>query len=216
MRIIKVALPATLHANDPNISLASDELRAQIFRQIEALDYELSELVRHRAVTYFPSSYSVFVRTRSDPEHSRMTTELWIVDPTVRWPQGLLTRRAWLLFVPVLAHIVQDVFQQRMPQLSVEMNEKDAKVTVLAPTRSWRDPVILSVGVVLLTTLFWTAVYPRINQWLGIEPAQVTRVEAGAHGDSSAAVTDRAAGERPAPAPAPPPSVARRPLPDAR
>ena len=138
MRIIKVELPAALHSTDPSISLASDELRAQLFRQIEMLDYEFGELVRHRAGTYFPANYSVFVRTRTDPERIRMTTDLWIVDPTVRWPRGLLTRQAWRLFIPILSHVVQDVFHSRLPQVALAINEKDARVSVFAPTRTWR------------------------------------------------------------------------------
>lgn len=166
MRVIKVELPAALHSTDASISFASDELRAQLFRQIEELDYELGELVRHRAGAYFPASYSVFVRSRTDPDHIRMTTELWIVDPTVRWPRGLLTRQAWRLFIPILSHVVQDVFRQRLPQVMLDISEKDARVTVLAPTRTWRDPVILSVGIFLLTSIFWIAVLGGQGPWL--------------------------------------------------
>jgi hypothetical protein len=163
MRVIKVDLPATLRSTDPNITLASDEIRAQLFKELKALDYELSELVRQRAAGYFPPSYSVFVRTQLAPDRIGTLTELWIVDPNIRWPAGLLTRSAWSLFVPVLANVVKETTMQRFQALDVEMNEKDARVTVLAPTRSWRDPVLLSGAVFVATTLFWLVASPWLR-----------------------------------------------------
>ena len=163
-RVIKVDLPATLRSADPSLTLASDEIRAQLFRELKQLDYELSEQVRQRAAGYFPPTYSVFVRTQLRPEKTGTLTELWIVDPNVRWPAGLLTRSAWQLFIPVLAHVVKETTVHRFPSLEIDMNEKDARVTVLAPTRSWRDPVILSVAVFVATTLFWLVG----NPWLRV------------------------------------------------
>ncbi len=96
-------------------------------------------------------------------------TELWIVDPTVRWPAGLLTRSAWKLFVPLLSHVVRDTTVERFQGVEVEMLEKDARVTVLAPTRSWRDPVILSLTVFALTTALWLYVVPFVQSHLGVE-----------------------------------------------
>ena len=52
---------------------------------------------------------------------------------------------------------------QRFPTLEVDMTEKDARVSVLAPTRSWRDPVILSVAVFILTTVFWLVLSPWLS-----------------------------------------------------
>ena len=163
MRVIKVDLPATLRSSDPNITLASDEIRAQLFKELKALDYELSELVRQRAAGYFPASYSVFVRTQLAPDKIGTLTELWIVDPNIRWPAGLLTRSAWRLFIPVLGHVVKETTTQRFPTLEVDMAEADARVTVLAPTRSWRDPVILSGAVFIATSLFWLVASPMLR-----------------------------------------------------
>jgi hypothetical protein len=190
MRIIKVELPGSLTSADASISLASEEIRAQLFRQIRAIDYELSEHVRQRASTYFPPSYSVFVRTllpagqgrgpESDavqtegerragklPQNGpNLLTELWIVDPTIRWPQGLLTRSAWRLLVPALAHAVGESYQARLEGILVSMDEKRARLTVLAPTRGWRDPVLLAVFVLILTSLFWLIAQPWLAHHL--------------------------------------------------
>ena len=133
MRVIKIDLPATLRSADQGVTLASDEIRDQLFRELKSMDYELSELVRQRASGYFPPSYSVFVRTQLLPDTIGTRTELWVVDPTIRWPAGLLTRSAWRLFVPVLAHIVKEETMQRFPTLEVDMTEKDARVSVRAP-----------------------------------------------------------------------------------
>lgn len=155
MRVIKIDLPAALRSADQSFSLETEEVRAQLYQELKAMDYELSEVVRQRAAGYFPPTYSVFVRTLLRPDAIGTRTELWVVDPHIGWPAGLLTRSAWRLFVPVLAHIVKEATMQRFPTLAVDMTEKDARVAVLAPTRTWRDPVILSVVVFVLTSGFW-------------------------------------------------------------
>lgn len=163
MRVIKLDLPATFRSADPEISLVSDEIRKQLFVELERMDYELSEYVRQRAAGYLPPNYSVFVRTQMRPEKTGTVTELWVVDPNIRWPAGLLTRSAWKLFVPILSHVVRDTTMQRFQGVEVDMPEKDARVTVLAPTRSWRDPVILSTIVFLLTSALWLFVLPFLR-----------------------------------------------------
>lgn len=160
MRVIKLDLPAVYRSADPEISLVSDEIRMQLFNELKRMDYEISEYVRQRAAGYLPPHYAVFVRTQLRPEKTGAVTELWIVDPTVRWPAGLLTRSAWKLFVPILANVVRDTTMERFQGVEVDMQEKDARVSVLAPTRSWRDPVILTAGVFLATTLLWLVVVP--------------------------------------------------------
>ena len=170
MRIIKLDLPATFRSSDPEISLVSDEIRKQFFVELQRMDQELSEYVRLRAAGYLPPTYSVFVRTQLQPEKTGTLTQLWIVDPTIRWPVGLLTRSAWKLFVPILSHVVRDTVMERFQGVEVEMREKDARVTVLAPTRSWNDPVILSVGVFVLTSLFWWFVMPLFSGGSGPLP----------------------------------------------
>jgi len=166
MRVIKLELPGAISSLDATISLASEELRAQLLRQIQAVDYELSEHVRQRASSYFPPSYSVFVRTLFVPDELRTLTELWIVDPTIRWPQGLLARSAWRLLVPVLAHTVREAYHARLQSVAIQIEEKQARLTVLAPVRGWRDPVLVGIGVFILTTLFWVAAQPWISQQL--------------------------------------------------
>lgn len=162
MHVIKVELPGSLRSADPSVSLASDEIRAQLYRQMEAIDHELSEHVRQRASSYFPPTYSVFVRTLL-PEHLHTMTELWIVDPGTRWPQGLLTRSAWRLLVPMLAHTVREAYQARLEGVAVAIEEKEAKITVLAPAHGWRDPFLLGGLVFLATTLLWLIVQPWIS-----------------------------------------------------
>lgn len=162
MRVIKIDLPASLSPADPEISLVSDEIRGQLFQELAAADTEMNETIRQRAIAYFPEAYSVFVRTILAPDRVQTSTELWIVDPTIRWPKGLLTRSAWRLFVPILAHVVRDSMSDRMPGVKFHMKEQDAKVTVLAPTRTYRDPVILVALTFVLTTAYWLLVHPNI------------------------------------------------------
>jgi hypothetical protein len=166
MRVIKIDLPATMSPVDPEISLVSDEVREQLFRELAAVDNEMSETVRQRALSYFPEAYSVFVRTLLLPDRVGVSTELWIVDPTVRWPAGLLTRSAWRLFIPIFSHAVKDAMSSRMPGVKFHMKEKEAKVTVLAPTRGYKDPLVLVILTFILTTLYWLVVHPHISMLL--------------------------------------------------
>lgn len=155
MRVIKIDLPASMSPVDPEISLVSDEIRDQLFQELAAADSEMNETIRQRAISYFPEAYSVFVRTILAPDKVATSTQLWIVDPTVRWPAGLLTRSAWRLFVPIMAHVVKDAMSSRMPGVKFHMKEKEAKVTVFAPTRSYKDPVIVAIVTAVLTSLTW-------------------------------------------------------------
>ena len=97
------------------------------------------------------------------PDRVATSTELWIVDPTVRWPAGLLTRSAWRLFIPIFAHIVRDAMSSRMPGIKFNLRDQDGRITVLAPTRSYKDPVILVLATFLLTTLFWLVIHPHLT-----------------------------------------------------
>ena len=166
MRVIKIDLPAKMSPADPEISLASEEIRQQLFRELAEADAEMSEVVRQRARSYFPEDYSVFVRTLLSPDRVALSTELWVVDPTVRWPAGLLTRSAWRLFVPIFTHVVKDALSSRMPGVKFHMKEKEAKVTVLAPTRSYKDPLVLVILTFILTTLYWLVVHPHVSMLL--------------------------------------------------
>jgi hypothetical protein len=162
MRVIKIDLPASMSPVDPEISLVSDEIRDQLFKELAAVDTEMNETVRQRARSYFPEDYSVFVRTLLLPDRLKISTELWIVDPNIRWPAGLLTRSAWRLFIPIFAHVVREAMSSRMPGVKFSMKEQDARITVLAPTRSYKDPVFLVIATVIVTTLYWLLVHPYV------------------------------------------------------
>jgi hypothetical protein len=160
MRIFKIELPATIRSIDPDVSLASDGLREQLGRELDAVKQELTETVRARAVTYFPSDYTVFVRLSfSVDDHSAKVT-LWIDDPTVRWPNGLFARRAWKLSVPIMTHIVKEIFDARLRSIRFDVNEKKARVTAYGPARGSTDPLVLTGLVALATTLYWFIVHP--------------------------------------------------------
>jgi hypothetical protein len=167
MRIFKIELPATITSVDPDISLASDQLRAQLSRELEALIHELGENVRQRAATYFPPEFTVFVRFEFFTEDNRAQVTLWIDDPTVSWPSGLFARRAWRLLVPMVTHVVRESFEARVQSIRIDIDEKKARVASLAPARAWNDPVILAVLVTLLGAAFWLVVSPWIWGLLG-------------------------------------------------
>ncbi len=166
MRVIKIELPAVPRVLDESISLSSSEIRAQLYQDLASMEEEVNALVRHKAQSYFPGDYSVFTRSHRDEARNLVTTELWVVDPTITWPAGLLTRSAWRLFVPIMGHVVRDAHAQRLSGAVMDVREGDVKISVLAPTRGWRDPIILSGMVVVASSLFWLLVWPRLQAYL--------------------------------------------------
>jgi hypothetical protein len=172
MRVIKIDLPAVPRAVDESVSLASADVRSQLYRELAALEPEVSELVKLKAQSYFPKEYSVFTRSHLDEARNLVTTELWVVDPTIRWPAGLLTRSAWRLFVPIMGHVVRDAHAERLNGAVMDVREGDARISVLAPTRGWRDPIILSGMVIVASALFWLLAWPALRGylvgWLGL------------------------------------------------
>ncbi|MGI9422234.1 MAG: hypothetical protein ACR2PA_03505 [Hyphomicrobiaceae bacterium] len=163
MRIIKIELPAVPRTLDDSVSLSSPEVRSQLYRELEALDGEVGILVKQKAQAYFPREYSVFTRAHYDEKRNQVTSELWVVDPTIRWPAGLLTRSAWRLFIPIMGHVVRDAYAERLAGAVVDVHENKAAITVLAPTRGWRDPIILSGAVLVLTSAFWLLGWPYLQ-----------------------------------------------------
>jgi hypothetical protein len=168
MRIHKIELPATIASIDPDVSLASDLLRDQLRRELDGLTAELGEGVRRRAVAYFPPDYTVFVRFSFSfwVDDNRAKVTLWIDDPTVRWPSGLLARGAWKLLVPIVTHVVKETFEARVKSIRIDIDEKKARVASFAPARAWNDPVILTATVTLLSAGFWLFLHPWIWAWL--------------------------------------------------
>ena len=170
MRLLKIELPASIASADPDVSLASDLLREQLRRELDALKEELGESVRQRAMAYFPSDYTVFVRFSFSVDDNRANVTVWIDDPTVRWPTGLFARRAWKLSIPIVSHIVAEVFQARAKSIRLDIDEKRARIVSFAPLRGWQDPVILAVAVALISTGYWLFLHHTVWTWLSRFP----------------------------------------------
>ncbi|MGI9523619.1 MAG: hypothetical protein ACR2PG_18460 [Hyphomicrobiaceae bacterium] len=166
MRVIKIELPASPRALDDTVSLSSSDVRHQLYQELAAIEAEVSELVKQKGRSYFPENYSVFTRSHFDETRNSVTTELWVVDPTIRWPAGLLARSAWKLFIPIMVHVVEDAYSQRLVGATLGVRERDASITVFAPTRGWRDPIILSGTIVLISAVFWLLAWPYLQTYL--------------------------------------------------
>jgi hypothetical protein len=170
MRILKIELPASIASADPDVSLASDLLREQLRRELDALKEELGESVRQRAMTYFPSDYTVFVRFAFWVDSNKANVTVWIDDPTVRWPTGLFARRAWKLSIPIVSHIVAEVFQARAKSIRLDIDEKRARIVSFAPLRGWQDPAILAAAVALISAGYWLFLHQTVWAWLSRFP----------------------------------------------
>jgi len=155
MRILRIELPAWLKANNTQINLKSEAVREQLRREMEALKGELSEIIRERANAYFPSEYTVFVRMYFEAGTNRASTTVWVDDPNVRWPAALFARRAWALSIPILSHIIKETFEERVQSISLDINEKKARIDSFTPLRGWSDPIVLTVIILALSGGFW-------------------------------------------------------------
>lgn len=145
MRMMRFEFTATVKSLSPGISLEPANVRRQFFQELQEIVPELTELCRRRIASYFPADYSVFVRIALAPDTGGIRFVIWIDDPTIRWPAGLLARRAWKLSVPVLAHAVSDAFAERLQGVQVIVDRQAARITALAPRRIWSDPVVMTV-----------------------------------------------------------------------
>ena len=162
MRVFKINLPATLVSLDPELDLSIDAVRQQLFAELSALNGELGEDMRQRISAYFPPIYTAFVRLQFPASGTQSMTTVWIDDPTVRWPSGLFARRAWTLSIPILAHIVKDTLESRLPSVRIDIQERKARIESLDPSRGWLDPLILGVVVTLLSAGLWLYAYPWV------------------------------------------------------
>jgi len=155
MRVLRIELRASLRATSPSVRLEDEDVQRQFHHELDGLIPELTETSRRRISSYFPTEYSVFVRIMHETAANTAKILVWVDDPTIRWPAGLLARRAWKLSVPVLSHALSDTFEQRIDGVYLKFERSNARIASLAPMRIWSDPVALIIAVFALTTLFW-------------------------------------------------------------
>jgi hypothetical protein len=162
MRILRFELLGRLKATHPGIKLESQDVRQQFHREMEGLITELTEAMRKRIAAYLPADYSIFVRMVLPPTGEATIVMVWVDDPTIRWPAGLLSRRAWKLSVPVLSHAISETFAERIQGVALSIDRRDARVSSYAPMRIWSDPLFGIFAAGSLVTLFWLYVFPLI------------------------------------------------------
>ena len=155
MRILKLDMPGVLHSKSADIKLDEPAVQAQVFRELDKLSGELADRIRAKATAYLPRDYTLFSRVAFDPRGNRVDIVMWIDDPTVSGFSSLLARRAWQLSVPILAHIVREAAEERLQTLAIEIEEARTRVSAFAPSRAWRNPVIIAVGSAVLASLYW-------------------------------------------------------------
>lgn len=166
MRLLRIELTGHFQSSSPSVSLESEPVRAQLLREIEHLGPELAEGCRQRVASYFPSDYTVFVRMVPDIERAGARFLVWIDDPTIGWPAGLLARRAWKLSVPVLSHALADAFASRLNGVRLVVDRDRARIVSLAPRRLWSDPLVLFITAATCAVLTMTVVIPLIRDRL--------------------------------------------------
>jgi hypothetical protein len=162
MRILRIQLSGRLRPTHRGIKLENKDVRRQFHREMEALLPELTEAIRKRIASYFPEDYSVFVRFLMAEESDSAKVLVWLDDPTIRWPAGLLSRRAWKLSVPVLAHAIREAFAERIEGIALDFKRSASRVSSLAPMRIWSDPVMIGLGVTVLVSAVWFYFVPTV------------------------------------------------------
>ncbi len=166
MRVIRLEVVAQYQAGEYRPDLGSDPHWRLLLDDTRALDNEISEVVRHRASACLPADHRVFARTHFEAAAARAVTDLWIVDPKVRWPFCLLTPSAWKVLAPMLAHIVHELLAARLQVDVMEVNRRPTRITALKPARAWCDPLLLAVFVVMFTSACWLEFGDAVKLWL--------------------------------------------------
>lgn len=155
MRILKIHVTGVLRSMQPAVDLGQEPVKAQLFRDLEALRYELGERIRAKAMSYLPPHYAIFVRVTFEPAGNKAIATFWIDDPTVSGVNGLLARRAWKLSTPILSHVVREAFQERLQTFALEVDDSKAKVESFAATRGWYSAPILVLMAIAATSAYW-------------------------------------------------------------
>jgi len=162
MRILWIELPAVLGSSNADVSLSSPEIRQMLFQELQGMRAELEHSIEARISSYFPNDYEVSVRLHSESDSAAMQVVVWVSDPNIRWPAGLLARRAWNLSVPILAHVVEEAFAEQVQNVDLTIDKTKARVKAFAPTRFWKDPLVVLIAVFVLTTLYWNYAHQPI------------------------------------------------------
>jgi len=162
MRILKLEMPGVLHAKTAEIKLDDPAVQAQLYPELDKLSSELSERIRTKAQAYLPREYTLFSRVTFDPRGNQVRVVMWIDDPTVSGFSGLLARRAWQLSVPIMAHIVREAVQERLQTLAVEIDEPKTIVSAFAPSRAWRNPVVIAIAAMIVVSAYWAWIHPSV------------------------------------------------------
>jgi hypothetical protein len=159
MRILKLELPGTLHARSPEIQIDDPAVHSRLFQELDKVSGDLADRIRAKAATYLPRGYTLFSRVGFDARGNRVLVTLWIDDPSVTGLAGLLARRAWKLSVPIMAHIVREAAQERLQTIAIEIDEARTQVSSYAPSRAWRNPVVVAVATLVVVSFYWLALH---------------------------------------------------------
>lgn len=169
MRLLRIEMRAHLQPTNAHMKIETADLRERLHQELSALIPEISEQSRQRIASYFPGDYSVFVRMVPDPETNTVKVLIWVDDPTIRWPAGLLARRAWKLSVPVLAHAVSETFDQRFQGIAMQIDRTQARVSSFAPVRIWNDPLFLAAFSFVAASALWLYLVPiTVERLVGV------------------------------------------------
>jgi hypothetical protein len=163
MRILKIRLSGVLRSSQPGVDLDQEQVRSQLFRDLEALRYELGERIRVKAVGYLPQTYSVFVRVTFEPTYKRIVATYWIDDPSVSGFDGILARRAWRLSLPILGHVFREAIQERLQTFQLDLEDNRAKIDSFAASRAWQSPPVIALLAIAATSLIWFYALPLLR-----------------------------------------------------
>ena len=138
----------------------------QLNQDIQSLIWTLAESIRQRAAAYFPVDYTLFIHVDLADDNGRTRVVFWIATPNLSWTAGLLARRSWRMLVPVLQHVILQVYQEHMDGYTVDLDSKLTRVAAFAPRRALTDPLILAAYGSLLVTGYWLYLHPLARGWL--------------------------------------------------
>lgn len=164
--MLNIRLPATFRSNSADISFQSPDIADMLFRELEGMRFDLQRAVRTRLSAYFPGHYEIDVRFQFIRQDTAMQVSIWVFDPGIRWPAALFARRAWNLSVPIVAHVVEEVFSEQLNHVDLVIDRNQTLITAFAPARLWRDPAVLAAVALTLASLYWTLAHQPLAGYI--------------------------------------------------
>ena len=165
-RILQIEFEGKVRPVQQPSAAASVATGPQLQQDVPSLIWTLAESIRQRAAAYFPVDYTLFIHVDLADVDGRTRVVFWIATPNLSWSAGLLARRSWSMLIPVLQHVIVQVYQEQLAGYTADLDPKRTRIAAFGPRRALTDPVILAASSGLMATGYWLYLLPLSRGWL--------------------------------------------------